>query len=713
MNPWKTFSLRETLQKFSTSRHLHLEHGVKKEKLNVLEQKEKDHTEDIMLENFLEKNLSPKVKSPEKKLSMPESPPKNNPIQEIFNVKSNSSQKNILIMNLSQTLEAELTSREKDFQPFWTTQSGRNSKKLWLPTKTDCVGSDSTLSKSFLENFPMQKSWFSTKVIVPLTENWQETYFRSLPSSLPKLTEEKDIKDPPLTMMKIRLLPTDEEKKTLKRWFGMSRYVYNNSLISLKVLTDKNPLNGFYEKSEDPVIPICPYEFKSGNKKGQKCGKPCFDYFCISHSKAPKNNTCPYESKKGKKCGRKCIRKFCPSHTKNFKKKFNFKLSPISLRIFVEKVRINDHSEFIVDTSEKRQEILKRFVETMDDPKYFYDECKEEKIWHPKWCHEFPTRMFRGMINLLTQDINSSISNENYKLNMRLKTKKDKNCIINSESWNANIPFPSELQNLNGFYRVGTKKIQLKEIIELIRNSSEERNYQISKDEDNKYYLSLPVSPKFFSDFKKNVKGIGDCEIQAQPNRFDICSLDPGVRTFMTLYGLDHVVEIGKNDCLKIFDMLELGDSYQSKISLGYNKKMNKKRRRKNKKRIKNLVDELHRKTVSFLTSNYKTILLPEFKVSKMVKGNNLSAKTKRQMLAFRFYMFKQRLIDKCSKKGVDLRIISEAYTTKCCSECGVLTDVGGSKIFKCSNEKCPMFHIELDRDVNAARNILIRYVFS
>ena len=91
-----------------------------------------------------------------------------------------------------------------------------------------------------------------------------------------------------------------------------------------------------------------------------------------------------------------------------------------------------------------------------------------------------------------------------------------------------------------------------------------------------------------------------------------------------------------------------------------------------------------------------------------MLTGN-IADDTKREMEAFRFYVFKQRLIDKCLKKGVELKIVSEAYTTQCCSECGVLTKIGCFEIFNCSNRNCSLSGIELDRDFNSSRNILIR----
>ena len=284
----------------------------------------------------------------------------------------------------------------------------------------------------------------------------------------------------------------------------------------------------------------------------------------------------------------------------------------------------------------------------------------------------------------------------NYKLNMRVKTKKDKNHIINSDQWNGgkNTPFPSELSEMNGYYTIGHKRIPLDKLFKTL----ERRSYQILKDENNKYFLNLPVSNSFFYELKCKVKKIVHSENQTTDDRFDICALDSGIRTFQTLYGLNHIVEIGSNDCYKILKRLKIGDR-----SFGLKKKLI-------GKKIKNLVDDLHRKTISFLTSNYKIILLPNFGTSGML-GGKISKGTKREMQAFRFYNFKQRLIDKCAKTGTVLKIVSEAYTTQCCSECGVLTNPNDSKIFMCLNMNCPLFRVEIDRDFQGGRNVFIRNV--
>ena len=588
--------------------------------------------------------------------------------------------KELLLTNLCKLWENGITETEKDIRPYWTPESKEYSDKLWLPTKMN--------SYEDTKIFPVQKSWFDTERILPLTID--PSWYQSV--HFPKSSKEKDT---PITTIKIRIFPSKSEKDQLNRWFGMFRYTYNNTLVALKVLSSRmNPVNWL----------ITPKKFDFQWYIGSYVTEilDTLHKFTVD-SVGDENLANEIMNNASKKINRK---KKC---TKGHSEK-SIKLNNMSVRRFVEKVQINDSSEFFVDQSKSRREILRDFIKTMDDPKYFYDESKTEKTWSPEWCTNFPVKMFRGAINLLTQDINSGFSNGNFELNMRLKTKKDKRYILNSDQWNTErIPFPSELNGIRGYYRVGRKKISLDTIFGYLQeDSSEQRSYQIIKDEFGKYYLNIPVSPTFFSDLKETVKEIG----KTQTRRFSTCSLDPGVRTFMTLYGVNHVMKIGEKSNLKIYDLLELEDLYKSKLSHELTRKMNKIYKKKvvrNRRRIKGLVDELHRKTISFLTSNYETILLPDFRVSEMVTGKKISKVTKRQMLALRFYVFKQRLFDKCTKKDVDYKLGSEAYTTKTCSECGHLTNVGGSEIYACSNSECPMYEIELDRDVHASRNYMIR----
>ena len=101
--------------------------------------------------------------------------------------------------------------------------------------------------------------------------------------------------------------------------------------------------------------------------------------------------------------------------------------------------------------------------------------------------------------------------------------------------------------------------------------------------------------------------------------------------------------------------------------------------------------------------------MLPEFPISQMVRRKNIRRTTKRLMYVYRFYQFKTRLTSKCIEHGCKLLIVDESFTSKTCGSCGCLNSLlGGSKNFI-----CPTCGVEIDRDANGARNILIKNMFS
>jgi putative transposase len=157
---------------------------------------------------------------------------------------------------------------------------------------------------------------------------------------------------------------------------------------------------------------------------------------------------------------------------------------------------------------------------------------------------------------------------------------------------------------------------------------------------------------------------------------------------------------------------------------------------RKCYKKIKNIVKELHNKTALYLVKNYDRILLPKFETQNMVrnkkynkeyfdkltkeKGNEVSKKEikevyKRRKLNGRVkfvlnnlshYKFKMHLLNKCKEYGSELIEVSEEYTSKTCTVCGIQScNYSNERIKNC---KCGS---KIDRDINGARNILIKNI--
>lgn len=193
-----------------------------------------------------------------------------------------------------------------------------------------------------------------------------------------------------------------------------------------------------------------------------------------------------------------------------------------------------------------------------------------------------------------------------------------------------------------------------------------------------------------------------------------VASIDPGLRTFLTIYSPSgQVIEFGKSDLTRIYRLCHsLTDLKKRTATVTHRKryKMQKAERRIRKK-IENLKKDLHFKAIHYLVNNYHTILLPKYdqatKSRSIRRSNRLGIYTS-SMLGWNYRTFFARLLHKVREYPF-CRLIycDETYTSKTCGNCGdVQHDLGRSKLFHC--RVCNQIS---NRDVNAARNILISYV--
>lgn len=199
-------------------------------------------------------------------------------------------------------------------------------------------------------------------------------------------------------------------------------------------------------------------------------------------------------------------------------------------------------------------------------------------------------------------------------------------------------------------------------------------------------------------------------ETNDQP--FDIAALDPGVRTFQTMYSPNGMTgKFGDKFCEKILvDIAKQIDKLDSVASKSKSCKTRLSIRRKQsllRTKIKNIVNNLHWETINFLCKNFKTIITTYFNVKDMTNKltRNIQNKSVRQMLTLSHYAFKLKLSSRCEQNGNKLIVINESYTSKTCGRCGHLNkQLRGGEVFNCKECK-----LKLDRDINGARNIFIR----
>jgi IS605 OrfB family transposase len=133
------------------------------------------------------------------------------------------------------------------------------------------------------------------------------------------------------------------------------------------------------------------------------------------------------------------------------------------------------------------------------------------------------------------------------------------------------------------------------------------------------------------------------------------------------------------------------------------------------RRKVRNLVDDAHRKIALDLVRNYDTILIPRFNVKEMVMRERedgrrriLRSKTARSILNWSHFRFREFLLHKALRYGKEVVVCTERYTSKGCAVCGRINTVGGKRWYKCA-----FCGHQGHRDGCAARNILLQYVTS
>jgi putative transposase len=187
-------------------------------------------------------------------------------------------------------------------------------------------------------------------------------------------------------------------------------------------------------------------------------------------------------------------------------------------------------------------------------------------------------------------------------------------------------------------------------------------------------------------------------------------SIDPGVRTFATCYDPEGLVckwgAPAKNDAGNAFwcFMRHICALY---ASIGAAERGSVKFVRlcavaaHLEGRINEMIDKMHHRLAIWICQNYDTVLLPEY--TPVVQAN-----VTERIICAGHARFRAHLKEIAAKYKVVINECSEAFTTKTCGICGHLSNIRGCDIFECKNPTCAAV---FDRDENAARNILIKFI--
>ena len=221
---------------------------------------------------------------------------------------------------------------------------------------------------------------------------------------------------------------------------------------------------------------------------------------------------------------------------------------------------------------------------------------------------------------------------------------------------------------------------------------------------------------------------------------------DPGEVVFMSYYAMDEYGYMGENMKIPLLKYRNAISLLQRILSKRVNKKgqpLRNRRRLKERinmyhRRIRNLVKELHNQIAIHLCKTYHTIMIPKFTTQDMIshktqrrrnkemitkiiseekdpdkikerlktfsRRNRLNAKVSFVLNALSHYKFQQHLLHKAEEYGCRVVVVTEEYTSKTCGRCGRI-----GSVFKEREKRCDHCGYRMNRDINGARNILIK----
>ncbi len=131
---------------------------------------------------------------------------------------------------LLETLVQASTSSAKVCNPYWTDFCGEISSHLLLPVVTDLQGLDSSLYSTWSSK-TVDKSWFLAKLYTAQNHNLPKICSQSFTSLVQTCST---CENTPKKSRKIYLRLTPQQKILIRQWFGVARYIYNQTIELLR-----------------------------------------------------------------------------------------------------------------------------------------------------------------------------------------------------------------------------------------------------------------------------------------------------------------------------------------------------------------------------------------------------------------------------------------------------------------------------------------------
>lgn len=647
-------------QSNSTSLLVPLDCGQKAEKLDVLDQA--GQAEESITSKTSKGSLILKMLQKEKLSAMQESVVLIK--KKTCKGKSSSLKTNFQEQKSSRTLEVVSTGKDQDLIPFWNESTKEMSRQLWLPIETDFAGLESNSLNGSSRKL-MSNSWFSTELIMKkiVLSNSQKTYLQSLQSLLPEI---------------MGLEQASIVEKDLKKW----RKKEDAKLKKANNLSE--------EEKEAKLRKLEEKKNKKIQNDKEKCLKKGKVYETPEEKRIKKalNKEIKIEKEK-KKCIKKGIEYIVPKEKKKAAcaKRIKIYYSKEEIKILngwfgVTRWIYNKGVHYIKNINPDAS------IDELRDQIVADSNFQTENKWMISENEALGNRKNSGF-DLRDEAIRDLIHNiktnkaKGKKFDLKYKSKKDNQSIsVLGKYWNKGD---------KSFYKViFNSKIKSSELL------PEKLNYdsRLTRDQIGHHYICIPEPLKLRCD-NQTPKG-------------SMVFIDPGSKNFVTCYDPSgKVIVWGKLDIGRIGRLLHYKNKIHSKMTKIKNSRKKKRLRlvllRMNNN-IRNLVSELHKKLSKWLCSNYSCIFIPRLNFHKMKKLRKMN---KQKIVSYSHCAFVDRLTCKAREyPGCNVIEVNESYTSKTCSNCGHQhNSLYNKDVFVC--DSCKQ---SLGRDINAAKNIMLRY---